>query len=355
MHDENSFRRNRKIEHIRCFLALEDGPFASGLEDLNLIHQALPELNFEEIDLSVEFMGKRLDAPIIINAITGGNQEVLSINRALAQVAREFNLAMAVGSQTAALENPAVRETYQVARQENPAGGLLANIGALIAPEQALRAVEMIQADALQVHLNVPQELAMDEGDRTFAGVLANLSRIVEACPVPVMVKEVGFGLSRETVTRLAETGVQWVDIGGLGGTNFIAIENQRGESLVSDSLETWGIPTAISLLETLAQNHSFKVVATGGIRSALDVAKVLAVGADLAGMAGPILRLLIQESPAALRMALTKMLYELRCIFLMTGAKNLQDLQRKPVVITGKTREWLAQRGIETAHYAQR
>jgi len=213
----------------------------------------------------------------------------------------------------------------------------------------------MIQADGLQVHLNVPQELAMAEGDRQFRGILANLKQLVERVPVPIMVKEVGFGLSGDTVECLYETWVRWVDLGGQGGTNFIAIESGRGNPLFGPSLESWGIPTAISLLETVDLGTPMGIIATGGVRTAFDIAKVLTVGADLAGMAGPVLRILLQESPEALHNFFEKTLYELRCIFLMMGARNPTELRHKPVVILGRTREWLEQRGIDTASYGQR
>jgi isopentenyl-diphosphate delta-isomerase len=345
----------RKLQHIEHSLNLGDGPASSGLEDLYLLHQAAPELNLAEVDLTVQFAGKTLAAPLLINALTGGNQRILPINQGLARVARECGIAMAVGSQTVALEDPAAEESFRIVREVNPAGVILANVGALTCPDWAMKAVEMIRADALQVHLNVAQELAMVEGDREFRGILTNLKLLAEQSPVPVMVKEVGFGLSRETVARLADTGIDWVDLGGQGGTNFIAIESQRGNPLFSPSLEAWGIPTAVSLLETVDLKLPLGIVASGGVRTALDAAKVLAVGADLAGIAGPALRILVQESAEALQLFFQQLLYELRCIYLMMGARNRSELRQKPVVILGKTREWLAERGIDATCYAQR
>ena len=348
-------RSTRKIQHIEHSLNLSDGPVSSGLEDLYLLHQAVPEFNLDEVDLTVQFAGKTLAVPLLINALTGGNPQILPINQGLARVARECGIALAVGSQTIALEDPATEDSFRIVREENPDGVILANVGALTSPNWAMKAVEMIRADALQVHLNVAQELAMSEGDREFRGILANLKQLTEQSPVPVMVKEVGFGLSRETAARLAETGIQWLDLGGQGGTNFIAIESQRGNPLFSPSLQAWGIPTAVSLLETVDLKIPLGVVATGGIRTALDAAKVLAIGADLAGMAGPVLRILVQESAESLQLFYQQFLYELRCIYLMMGARNLSELRQKPVVILGKTREWLTERGIDTTRYAQR
>lgn len=355
MSNPKDMRSVRKLDHIRYSLSLQDDSVTSGLDELYLLHQAVPELDLAEIDLRCKIGEKSLAAPIIINAMTGGSPQTLSINRALARVARELKIAMAVGSQTAALDNSNVRDTFEVVRQENPDGVIMANVSALTPPEKALEAVEMVQADLLQVHLNIPHELAMTEGDRKFRGILDNLEHISARLPVPVVAKEVGFGLSGEIVKRLSETGIQWVDIGGRGGTNFIKIENQRGTPLFGPSLQNWGIPTAVSLLETVVLGLPLKITATGGIRCALDIAKVLALGADLAGIAGSALRILLQGSAEALQQNFERMLYELRCIFLMTGARNLDEIKQKPVIIMGRTREWLEQRGIDTTYYARR
>ncbi|MDH7478959.1 MAG: type 2 isopentenyl-diphosphate Delta-isomerase [Syntrophomonadaceae bacterium] len=350
----SKLRQNRKLEHIRQAMDLGNGT-ENGLVDIHLVHQSLPELSEDEIDISYRFEGKELSAPLIINALTGGNREVASINRVLARLAGRAGIAMAVGSQTAALEDQRLRDTFAVVREENPHGVIMGNIGGMASPEQAREAVAMIDADALQIHLNVPQELAMAEGERDFRGILDNIAAIQEALPVPVVVKEVGFGLSREAAGELQRRGVKWVDISGRGGTNFIAIERGRGAQRFGVELEAWGITTSVSLLEALSLPRPIKCIASGGINNSLDIAKCLCLGAEMVGIAGYFLRLLLNQSEKALADEIESLLQGLRAVLLMTGARNLAELSRKPAVITGKTREWLEQRGISTNHYAQR
>lgn len=348
-------RQKRKLEHIKHSLALNDGPETSGFGDVRLIHQAVSALALDDVDVSCSFLGKKLNLPLIINAITGGVREVLEINRALAEIARSTGVAMAVGSQTAALEDDQVRETFDVVRDVNPDGVILANVSALTPVERAMQAIEMIEADGLQVHLNIPQELAMDEGDRDFRDIIRNLTEILRFSPVPVIVKEVGFGMSREAITRLYGLGVTYLDVAGQGGTNFIAIESRRGNSLFGEELLAWGIPTAVSLAAAADLKLPLHLIASGGIRQALDMAKALALGAELVGVAGHYLKLLVQGSPEILQEHIQKTGYQLRSIFLMTGARNRAELQQCPIVILGRTREWLEQRGVNTAALARR
>lgn len=287
--------------------------------------------------------------------MTGGHPGVKEINRSLAKVARDFGIAMAVGSQMAGLENPDVRDTYTVAREENPNGILLSNLSAGASPQQAAAAVEMISADGLQLYLNVPQELAMLEGDRDFRGIIENIRDVVSSLSVPVIVKEVGFGLSRESMSDIYKAGVRFVDVGGQGGTNFVAIENLRSGKESCKGILNWGIPTAASLLEVLSLELSFFSIATGGLSSGIDVAKAMALGAGLVGMARTFLRALLEESEEALRGLVINIINELRLAMLMTGADNLPRLKEKAVLITGTTAEWMERRGIDVNRYAGR
>lgn len=348
-------RQMRKLDHIKHSLAINDGPEASGFADIRLVHQAISGRCLDEVVIGCEWLGKRLNLPLVINAITGGAQEVMGINRSLAEVAQAAGIAMAVGSQTAALDDHQVRETYAIVRKVNPSGVILANVSALTSAERALRAVEMVGADGLQVHLNIPQELAMREGDRDFRGLTDCLAEIVRVCPVPVIVKEVGFGLSRATAVRLAGLGVSHLDVAGQGGTNFIAIERQRGEALFGEDLLEWGIPTAVSLAAVMDLKLPLHLIASGGIRQALDMAKALALGAEMVGVAGHFLRLLLEGSPEILLEHIQKIAYQLKCILLMAGAGSWPELRQRPVVITGRTREWLEQWGVDTQALARR
>ena len=261
---------------------------------------------------------------------------------------------MAVGSQTIALEEPGWKESFSVVREYNPDGIIIANLSAAASIDNARAAIGMINADALQLHFNVPQELAMREGDRYFKGIIEQVARIVETSPVPIIAKEVGFGFSHESVQRLYDAGVRIFDTGGQGGTNFIAIEDKRGGAFQGE-LDSWGIPTAVSLLEILASNLPVKIIASGGIRSPLDAAKSLALGADMVGIAGCLLRILLHQGAYELDRWLNDFLYQLQAVFLMCGAGDTKGIREKPVIILGPTAEWLRARAIDPTQWAKR
>ncbi len=347
-------RQRRKLDHLKLALELDDGTTSTGFSDLTPVHMSAPELDLQDVDTSCVFMGKRLRAPLIINAITGGHPETAWINRELSLVAGKKGIGMAVGSQKAALNDFSVRETFTVAREVNPDGLLLANLGATCTPEEARAAVEMIGADGIQLHLNVPQEITMPEGDSRFKGVLSNITSVIEAVPVPVMVKEVGFGMSRETALALYGAGVKYIDVGGRGGTDFLAIEHSRGNRCQQEPLE-WGIPTAISLLEGLSLGLNIGFVASGGLRSSLDMARALMAGAALTAMARPFLEALVKGKAGELEETVGNLIVGLGKIMLMTGSSNLTEIAGKPLVITGFTAEWLLRRGIDIDSYARR
>ena len=279
---------------------------------------------------------------------------MLDINRSLARVARQAGVAMAVGSQRAALDDPGVRETFAVVREENPGGLVLANLNAGCTLDEAREAVAMVHADGLQLYLNAAQELAMDEGEADFRGVLERVGQVVRGLEVPVVVKEVGFGLDREAVAALVKLGVRCIDVGGSGGTNFAAIEGRRRGRLGS-YLEEWGIPTAASLLEALSAVGRPAIIASGGVRSALDVLRVMICGAALAGIARPLLQLLVKESSEAVARYIEDLIYDLKSMMFLVGARNLAALARCPLVVTGFTADWLDARGIDHHGYARR
>lgn len=318
------------------------------------MHNSIPELDMDEIDLSCCFLEKKLNLPVILNAITGGTERAKEINRDLAYIARKYNLAMAVGSQTISIDEPQLKSTFSVVREINPEGIIVANVGANRSIQDVLKAVEMIKADAVQLHFNVPQELAMPEGDRCFKGIIENVAYIIENCPVPVIAKEVGFGFSKESASLLYQAGVRIIDIGGMGGTNFIVIEDKRG-GLFNRELDSWGISTACSLSEVLSLDLPITVIASGGIRTAADTAKALAMGADLVGIAGSFLKILLYKGAEELDQKIEEMIYRLKSVFLMTGSRNIDEIRQKPVLITGKTGEWLKLRGIDPSYWSQR
>ncbi|GAB6152221.1 type 2 isopentenyl-diphosphate Delta-isomerase [Desulfosporosinus burensis] len=341
-------RKARKKEHIEFALkAAVESQRNNGFSDVHLLYEALPELNLEEIDTTLCFLGKNLKAPLLINAITGGHPDVKHINRSLAKVAARAGIAMAVGSQIAGLEDSNVQDTYKVARDENPDGVLLANVSALTSWIMVKEAIEMINADGVQLHLNVAQELAMTEGDRNFRGTLANIERIVALSNVPVIVKEVGFGLSRETIKKIYDVGVRYIDTAGKGGTDFIKIETMRSGQDYLGNYQNIGISTAASLMEAQSLKLPLSILASGGFKGGSDVAGALALGAQLIGFAGHFLQVLFESTEQGLNERVERIIDQLRRTMLMVGASNLHELAGKPVVITGSTAEWLTWRGI--------
>ncbi|MGE5704391.1 MAG: type 2 isopentenyl-diphosphate Delta-isomerase, partial [Clostridia bacterium] len=279
-------RSSRKWEHIKHALATGQSG-KQGFDDIMFIPNSLPNICYVNIDLQTNLAGFALSSPILINAMTGGSEQTAEINRKLAVIAREKGLAMAVGSQMAALREPRHAYSYQVVRETNPDGIIFANLGAECTLEQARQAVAMIDANALQIHLNVMQELLMPEGDRDFCGYLDNIERIASKLDVPVIVKEVGFGMSRTTIGELVGAGADAIDVGGAGGTNFAKIENRRSPHPLH-MFDEWGLSTAQSLLEASEiERGAAEVIASGGIRNGLDVVKSLALGATAVGMAG--------------------------------------------------------------------
>ncbi len=308
----------------------------------------------EEIDLGIDFLGKRLRLPMVINAITGGTEQAGRINQILASIAARYEIAMAVGSQTIAIEDPGLRYTFSIVREVNPDGLIFANISAGSGITEALEAVDMINADALQIHFNIPQELAMPEGDRSFKGILSRIQKITEKCQVPVIAKEVGFGFSRESIRRLYEAGVSIYDIGGKGGTNFVSIEDQRSGKFIGE-LDQWGIPTAVSLIEAVSMDLPIRIIASGGIRTAPDAAKAYALGADMVGMAAPFLRTLLNHGPEKLEREIEDLIYRLKAVFLMTGSRNLEQIKKQPLIILNETAQWIEARGINKLRWSDR
>jgi isopentenyl-diphosphate Delta-isomerase len=347
-------RSERKWDHIRY--ALETGQNrAATFDDIQFIHQSLPNINVSDVRLNQTIGELSLSSPIFINAMTGGGgKRTYTLNKQLASVAKEAGLAMAVGSQMSALKDRSERYTYEVVRKENPSGVLIANLGSEATPEQAKEAIEMIEANALQVHLNVIQELTMPEGDREFSGALKRIEDIVKEVSIPVIVKEVGFGMCKETVESLSSVGVSAVDIGGYGGTNFAEIENKR--SIKSQSFfNQWGIPSAISISEASHASIPVPIFGSGGFSSSYDIAKGIALGASAVGFAGYFLKILIEEGPDALTSEITSLHQELKMIMTAVGAVSITELQRAPIMISGQTFHWLSQRGVDTKKYSQR
>ncbi len=356
--------KQRKIEHVEISLQNDiSAPQRASWADVLLVHQALPEVDLEGIDTSVEFLGKRLRHPIFISSLTGGHPDVASINERLATIAEEYGLAMGVGSQRAALVSPALASTYDILRERAPHAFRIANVGAPQLIEQrkhpafslddVRHAIDMVAADALAIHLNFLQEAAQPEGDRRARGILAAIGELARTLDVPILAKETGAGVSYETARALKAAGVAAIDVGGAGGSSMAAMESvrarSRGDSQAADIgqlFRDWGIATPISVVEARLGAPGLPVNATGGVRTGLDAARALALGATLVGMGFPFLEA-ASKSLDAVRAFLDQFLAELRVAMQLTGAANIAALGRVPVVVTGATREWLELRGF--------
>jgi len=340
-------RKKRKLEHLQYALQTEPGPLSSGWEDIHLVHQALLKTDLKDVDTSVALFKKKLALPLIINAMTGGAEGLEKYNRIFAEIACEFGLGMAVGSQTAAINYKSEASSFQVVRKVNPQGLILANVSAGVKPETALAAVEMIEADVLQLHLNGVQELVMKEGDREFKHWAINIEKICRLVSVPVIIKEVGNGISWEMTQEVCELGISGIDTGGCGGTNFAAIELARNQQENLDFIRFWGIPSAASLLEVCRLNSALTIIASGGITNSHESMKALAIGADAVGIAGTFLQILTKEGKEGLRKFVINFGEELKLMMLLTGTQNVAEIKKVPVVITGFMREWCEQRGV--------
>ncbi|QSO51796.1 type 2 isopentenyl-diphosphate Delta-isomerase [Alicyclobacillus curvatus] len=347
-------RKTRKAEHINLAVEYNEQTKSEPWHDVRFVHHSLPELAAEEVDLSTVIAGTRWRVPLYINAMTGGIQEAANVNRNLAEVAKKHQLAIAVGSQSAALSDRKVIDTYRVVRDVMEDGVVLANVSASTAGEDALRAVDMLQADYLQLHLNFPQEIVMPEGDRDFRGIARNIQQIIGESPVPVIVKEVGFGMSMELYQQLTDVGVRVVDVSGRGGTNFAWIESRRRKDKTS-LFDDWGQTTAVSLLEAQSFLDKMQFLGSGGIRTALDMAKAISLGASAIGVAGPVLSQFYRGGQEAVTAQVAAWLNGLRSVMLALGATSTQELQSIPVVVTGETRDWAELRGIDVNSIARR
>jgi isopentenyl-diphosphate delta-isomerase len=312
----------------------------NGLGQWDFAHNALPELNSEDIDPSVDFLGSRLSFPLLITGMTGGYAEAEKINGLLAEAAEDLRLAIGAGSMRQALENDIHHESYRILRRNAPTIPILANIGAVevaamddATPAQYL--VDLIEADALVVHTNPLQEFLQPEGEARFRGVLDGLGMLVRSLDVPVILKEVGAGISREAAMRAHEAGVQWIDIAGAGGTSWAGVEILRREDgcEVSPAFWDWGLSTA-DALEELRVNRprDMHIIASGGITDGVMIAKALALGAELAGAARPLLTALMNEGVDALRQRLCGWKRDLVGVMFLTGAPDIAQLRAKPI-----------------------
>ncbi len=320
------------------------------LEYVKLVHNALPEIDYDEIDLSTNFLGHRFSAPLIIDSMTGGTDEATVINGRLGELAQRYGFAMGLGSQRAGLKSEELASTYSVARKNAPDAFLIANIGGAqlakgLTIDEANRIVKMINANALVVHLNPLQELVQPEGEPKYKGVLDKIAELVRSTDVPVLVKEVGAGISREAAIKLEMAGVSAINIAGAGGTSWAGVEKLRAD-MVKDKAKArlgevfwdWGIPTAASLVQT-RRAVKLPLIASGGLRNGLEVAKCLVLGASMAAMAYPFLKAAVESREALFEFA-DEVIAELKSTMFLVGAPDIRSLASSRYILTGPLAE---------------
>ncbi len=331
----------RKSEHIRINLEEDvQSDLTSGLEDYHFIHCALPEINLADVDPTVTLFGKIIKAPILISSMTGGTKEASRINQVLAASAQETQIAMGVGSQRIALEHPDMAETFKV-RHIAPGILLFANLGAIqlnygYSVDECRRVVEMIEADALVLHFNALQEAIQTDGNTQFAGLIRQVEAVSKALNVPVIAKEVGWGFSQHDITLLVNAGVSAIDVAGAGGTSWSQVEMHRTENedqrRLAAAFSDWGI-TTVEVIQNITQiTPDLKIIASGGLRNGVDIAKCIALGASLGGMASPFLKSATQSIESTIKL-INLIKEELRICMFVTGSKTLKDLRQGRLV----------------------
>lgn len=316
------------------------------LEYVRLVHNALPELDYDDIDTTANFLDRKFSAPIIIDSMTGGTDEATVINGRLGELAERYGFGMGLGSQRAGLKSEELAATYSVARKNAPNAFLIANIGGAqlakgLTIDEARKIVKMIKANALVVHLNPLQELVQPEGEPRYRGVLAKISDLAKTIDVPVIVKEVGAGISKEVAIKLEMAGVSAINVAGAGGTSWAAVEKLRAEAMNADTKRhlgemfwDWGIPTAASLIE-VRRAVKLPLLASGGLRNGLEIAKCIALGANMAAMAYPFLRAAAQSRESLFAFADT-IISELKSTMFLVGARNISALASSRYILTG-------------------
>lgn len=348
--------KNRKLEHLAICKNYDVEKNDTLLDDVTLIHQAIPTHDKDATNTETSFLEKKLSFPFIIPAITGGHPDLTEINQKLARAAEEIGIGIGVGSQRASIENPELRDSLNIVKEEAPNALKIANIGAPqlakgYGVEEAQTAIEMIEADALAIHLNFLQEAVQLEGDTKAKGVYQKIKKLKNKISQPIIIKETGAGMSRETAKKLDEIGIEAIDVSGKGGTNWAIVEkiranneNNKMKKELGESFSSWGIPTAASVVEA---NVGPQIMATGGIRSGIDIAKSLILGADCAGSALPLIEP-ATNNYQSLKEKILSFKEELKLALFLTESKNIKQLKKSSFVIEGRLKNWITQRNIK-------
>ncbi|MBD7895742.1 type 2 isopentenyl-diphosphate Delta-isomerase [Limosilactobacillus sp. Sa3CUN2] len=337
----------RKNEHLSLATKLYDQVHTNSLDSMQIIHHSLPEIALKEVTTATSCGRLNFTSPFFIEAMTGGSQNAYQVNQELAILAKKYQLAMALGSASIIFHDPAARKSFSVVREINPDGIIIANLSAKASLEQARTIIELLNADALELHINTTQELIMNDGDRDFHW-LSNIESLINHLDVPVIVKEVGFGMNTATINQLQSIGVQLINISGRGGTNFAAIEDRRNRHTNFNFLNDWGQTTLESLLEARqARKGTTQIIASGGICSPLDVVKAGILGANAVGVAGYFLNLLIRDGFDALDKEINNWQATLPRLLTLLGCRSFNELTTIDFVLHGKELEYAQQRHL--------
>ncbi len=346
---------DRKEEHLRLARQQHQKNLVNDFDEIRFISSNFPKVDVSKVDLTTSFAKRTFKAPLFINAMTGGTPRAYEINKKLAQVAKDFQVPLALGSFSAALKNPDLLSTYTVVKEVNPMGFLWANLSADVSLETMEKTLHLSKADGLQLHLNLPQEIVMPEGDRIFSNWLENIHQAIKSLAVPIMVKETGFGMTKETFALLQQAGVSIIDVGGRGGTSFTKIENSRRKTREMAYLDDFGLSTVESLLEGKNFSKDLFITATGGVRTPFDVVKALALGAKSVGLAGSILPLIMEKEMDEILAYFQLFLEDLQLLYALLGAENTLALRQVPLLFSPQIINYAHQRDIDLSEFQRK
>ncbi|WP_220752073.1 type 2 isopentenyl-diphosphate Delta-isomerase [Apilactobacillus xinyiensis] len=343
----DSQHSQRKNEHISLSEKFYNEYSTADFEKIRFIHHSLPEISAQSIRMDTQLGNIELKCPFYIEAMTGGSKLAGELNEKLSKIAQECNLAIASGSESIAIKDYKTANSFANLRKYNPNGIVFANIGANHPVENAKKAIDILNADALEIHINAVQEIVMPEGSRNFHWI-ENIAKIVNEVNVPVIIKEVGFGMDKSTIKTLQEIGVKYINISGRGGTNFVNIENFRRKNKELDYLNGWGQSTIESLLEAYEYHNEINIIASGGIRNALDIVKCFALGAKAVGVAGPILHSLIKNGETETIEMIKEWQQGIISIMTILGCKKIEDLKNQKLLLDLNLQNYVNQRNIK-------
>lgn len=358
----------RKLDHIRIVLEKNvdfPGNCKEIYESIILVHKAFPEIDLEDVDLTIEFLGYTLNAPLMITGMTGGPEETTRINKKLAKLAETHKIAIGVGSQRPLLEhidNATILRSYRIVREIARDVPVIGNIGANtlqdVEPQIIVKLIELIDADAMAIHLNPGQEAIQPEGDTRFnISILGKIEELLDLSPVPIVIKEVGNGLSLEVVERFSNIGIRYFDVAGACGTNWILVEKYRQKTpeenkFIAEKFSSWGLPTPFSIIEARYVSPQSTIIASGGVWDGVRAVKNIVIGADLNGLAKPILKKLLLEGYDSASRFIETYIKEMKLTMFLIGASSLNDAKRKPVILSEPFISYFKMRGINLDNY---